>query len=204
MSTGIYLVEGDGQLLEMSETAYPSEGDLQELIAKYPGVLPGAQIDPSAPRRWLLVDREVGLPSEDDGGRRWSVDHLFLDQEAIPTLVEVKRSDDTRIRREVVGQLLEYAANATAYWPSGAIRETFEANCTHHGLEPETELLGFLQGEADPDGFWRQADENLRAGKVRLLFVADSISAELQRIIDFLAEHMDPPEVPRRAIGPNT
>ena len=28
-----------------------------------------------------------------------------------PTLVEVKRSSDTRIRREVVGQMLDYAAN---------------------------------------------------------------------------------------------
>lgn len=37
------------------------------------------------------------------------MDHLFVDQDAIPTLVEVKRSSDTRIRREVVGQLLEYS-----------------------------------------------------------------------------------------------
>src|SRR5262249_3604083 len=31
----------------------------------------------------------------------WSVDHLFLDQDAVRTLVEVKRGSDTRIRREV-------------------------------------------------------------------------------------------------------
>jgi hypothetical protein len=35
----------------------------------------------------------------------------------VPTLVEVKRSDDTRIRREVVGQMLDYAANGVVYWP---------------------------------------------------------------------------------------
>jgi hypothetical protein len=29
----------------------------------------------------------------------------------VPTLLEVKRSSDTRIRREVVGQMLDYAAN---------------------------------------------------------------------------------------------
>ena len=43
-----------------------------------------------------------GIPGNEDGAGRWSVDHLFLDQDAIPTLVEVKRSTDTRIRREVV------------------------------------------------------------------------------------------------------
>ena len=29
------------------------------------------------------------------------VDHVFLDKDGIPTLVEVKRSGDTRIRRQV-------------------------------------------------------------------------------------------------------
>jgi hypothetical protein len=32
---------------------------------------------------------EMSLPSEDQGGARWSVDHLFVDPDAIPTLVEV-------------------------------------------------------------------------------------------------------------------
>ena len=80
-------------------------------------MLSGYQINPGAPRRWLLVKREAGLPSEIEGINRWSVDHLFLDQEGIPTLVEVKRSSDSRIRREVVGQMLDYAANAVVYWP---------------------------------------------------------------------------------------
>jgi 5-methylthioribose kinase len=41
--------------------------------------------------------------------------------------VEVKRSSDTRIRREVVGQMLDYAANAVVYWPLEMIRAKFEA-----------------------------------------------------------------------------
>ena len=59
-----------------------------------------------------MLSREAPLASEQDGAGRWSVDHLPLDQDAIPTIVEVKRSSDTRIRREVVGQMLDYAANA--------------------------------------------------------------------------------------------
>jgi hypothetical protein len=46
----------------------------------------------------------------------------------VPTLVEVKRSSDTRIRREVVGQMLDYAANAVVYWPLERLRATFEAS----------------------------------------------------------------------------
>lgn len=77
-----------------------------------------------------------GIASEEGGGTRWSVDHLFLDQDGVPTLVEVKRSTDTRIRREVVGQLLEYAANATAYWASEELQLSFEATCETRGIAP--------------------------------------------------------------------
>src|SRR5690606_13228801 len=98
-------------------------------LAKFPDLLAGDQLPAGVPRRWVLVDREAGLPGEEDGSARWSVDHLFIDQDGIPTLVEVKRSSDTRIRREVVGQMLDYAANAVVYWPVESLRSTFERRC---------------------------------------------------------------------------
>lgn len=123
MSGGIYLLRGEDELLEMIEQRYDSEEILQALIAKFPSLLAGDQYGASAPRRWLLIAREAALPDEEDGGGRWSVDHLFLDQDAVPTIVEVKRSSDTRIRREVIGQMLDYAANAVVYWPVERLRE---------------------------------------------------------------------------------
>jgi hypothetical protein len=42
-----------------------------------------------------LIKREKSIPAEDNGSGRWSVDHLFVDQDGIPTLVEVKRQSDT-------------------------------------------------------------------------------------------------------------
>src|ERR1700676_3122460 len=115
MSGGIFLIQGNDELVEMKEQPYDTEAVLQELLAKYPNLLAGDQMDATAPRRWLLISREMGVPGEEDGSDRWSLDHLFLDQDAIPTLIEVKRSSDTRIRREVVGQMLDYAANAVVY-----------------------------------------------------------------------------------------
>jgi hypothetical protein len=115
-------------LVEMREQAYDSEDLLQTWLAKHPDLLAGDQLA-GAPRRWLLVRREVGVPDRDAGGDRWSLDHLFIDQEAVPTLVEVKRGDDTRIRREVVGQMLDYAANGVVYWPAERLRSDFEARC---------------------------------------------------------------------------
>lgn len=196
----IYLIQDDNKLVEMVEQEYDSEDLLQKLLSQYPNLLAGEQINSAAPRRWLLVQREAGLPSQDGGSDRWSVDHLFLDQEAIPTLVEVKRSTDTRIRREVVGQMLDYAANAVVYWPMERIRAQFEATCQMQGQQPEELLMQFLASEADepgadPEEFWQGVKTNLQAGKVRLLFVADKIPPELQRIVEFLNSQMDPAEV---------
>jgi len=196
MAGGVFLIQDDGELVEMTEQPYGSEERLQELLARYPNLLAGGQIDPAAPRRWLLVSREVGVPGEEYGGGRWAIDHLFLDQDAIPTLVEVKRSTNPQIRREVVGQMLEYAANGTAYWQVDALRASFEANCKGKGLESNDEIAKLLEpAEADSEAFWQRVRDNLRAGKVRMIFVADEIPPELQRIVEFLNRQMDPAEV---------
>lgn len=38
----------------------------------------------------VLVTREIAIPSEAYGGGWWSADHLFLDQDGIPTIVGIK------------------------------------------------------------------------------------------------------------------
>lgn len=195
MDGGIYLIQSDGQLLELTEQDYDSEELLQRLLAQYPHLLAGKQIDPSFPRRWMLVSREAGLPSEKGGAGNFAVDHLFIDQDSIPTLVEVKRSSDTRIRREVVGQMLDYAANAVAFWPVETIRGLFEAHCQVHKLDPDQVLAEFLESGTSPEEFWRKVGTNLQVGRIRMLFVADQIPAELQRIIEFLNEQMSQAEV---------
>jgi len=73
MSGGIYLIQDDDKLVEMNERGYDNEDLLQELLAKYPNLLAGDQIDDAAPRRWLLVSREMSLASEEDEAGRWSV-----------------------------------------------------------------------------------------------------------------------------------
>jgi len=196
---GIYL-ERDGELVNLAVEPFASEDEFQALIEHHEQLLAGDQINRSSPRRFLLVRREAGIPSEATGADRWSVDHLFIDQDAVPTVVEVKRSTDTRIRREVVGQMLDYAANASVHWPEGRLRSEFETTCQAAGRDP-VQRLSVLLGPSDEseedaaEAFWKQADANLRSGWMRLLFVADEIPVELQRIIEFLNERMTPTEV---------
>lgn len=181
--------------MAMNEAAYDSEKLLQELLASHPDLLAGEQIDSEQPRRWLLVTREMAVPGELDGSARWSLDHLFLDQDAVPTLIEVKRSSDTRIRREVVGQMLDYAANAVVYWPVEEVRAKFEARCKDNDEDADEVLSTFLGEEREADEFWLRVKTNLQAGKIRMIFVADFIPAELRRVVEFLNEQMDPAEV---------
>lgn len=192
-SASIFLRTDDG-LVELRESEYETEDVLQELLALYPNLLPGDQIDPIEPRRLLLVRREMEVPGEENGSGRWSLDHLFLDQEGVPTLVEVKRSSDTRIRREVVGQMLDYAANAVAYWPVEAVQAAFTTTCIAEGTDEEGVLRGFL-GNRDTEDFWTMVRTNLQAGRIRLVFVADVIPQELRRVVEFLNGQMNPAEV---------
>jgi len=195
MGGGIYLIQDDDRLVEMTEQPYNSEDQLQELLETYPNLIAGDQIDRATPRRWLLISRDVSLFSEEESAGRWSLDHLFLDQNAIPTLVEVKRTRNAENRQKIVGQILDYAANAVVYWPIESIIALFEANCREQNRDPEQIFEEFLGVEANEDRFWQKVKTNLQAGKFRLVFAADEISSEMRRIVEFLNEQMDPVEV---------
>ena len=195
MSTGFFSIGNDGSLIDVSEVAFPREDMLQELVAKYPRLLNGDEGLPGEPSQWLFVAREMGIPSEENQSDRWSVDHLFLDKSGVPTLVEVKRSEDTRIRREVVGQMLDYAANASLFWPMETIRESFNETCDFNALDPNSVLEDFLGSDVDPETFWGLVETNLQASRLRLVFLADQLPIELRRIIEFLNRQMDRTEV---------
>jgi hypothetical protein len=197
----IYLISDSGDLQRVEHQFYSSEDILQQLVAKHPEILAGEQIDPTAPPRWLLIRREATIPDSANGEGRWWLDHLLLDQFGVPTLVEVKRSADTRIRREVVGQMLDYVANAQAYWAAGRMRqmladETGSVESADSRVAEHLKLDDGLEGVAEAiDRFWNKVEANLREGNVRLLFVADALPRELRRLIEFLNEQFTKIEV---------
>jgi len=196
----IYLLRHDDSLERLPLTPYANENLLQELIAKHSELLAGAQIDTADPLRWMLVAREAGVPDDQHAPDRWSADHVLLDQRGVPTFVEVKRSSNPEIRREIIGQMLEYAANATTYWPADRLRMLAAlAQGGEEGLlRAMNVLLSGGERDASPEDieqFWRTVDDNLRDGQIRLLFIADALPRELRRVIEFLNEHMPRIEV---------
>jgi hypothetical protein len=194
MAEDVIFVRRGEELVSLAVAPYEAESVLQGLLEHYPQLLAGYEMSRSDPRRFLLVCREAPV-ADQYGAGRWSLDHLFVDQDAIPTLVEVKRSSDSRIRREVVGQMLDYAANGTRYWGEGALAELFERTCADAGRDPAAVLEAVAGQDVDAQDFWGRAERNLRGGVVRLVFVADVIPDELATVIEFLNTRMHDTEV---------
>lgn len=199
MNSGrIFLVgQDESQWIPMVETPYTQEEILQRALAHYPDLLPGDQINPEEPRRWLLVKRELGIPGDANSASIWSLDHLFLDQDGIPTFVECKRAADTRSRREVVAQMLDYAANGTEYWSMDRLRQAATETARSQNLAIDEQIQQLI-GESDEEhveAYWQLVENNLRQGRIRLIFVADALPRELRRLIEFLNSKMTDVEV---------
>ena len=192
MGERIYARSQDGPLEPLEEQAFATEDDLQALIADHPELLDGKQIQPDNPRRWILVTREKGIAESPGASHRWAVDHLVVDQDAVPTLVEVKRASNPEIRRTIVGQMLEYAAHAAVTWTKDELRRAFEQSSRDQDRDPD-QVLGELLGpdeDVDTDRFWDEVARNLAANRLRLLFVADGIPEPLERVVAFLNAQM--------------
>ena len=191
MAERIYVRNAEGRLEPLEEEPFSTEDALQRLLAEHPELLDGEQMRPGDPRRWILVKPEQGIPDTPGTAARWSLDLLVIDQDATPTLVEVKRGANTDVRRRVVGQMLDYAAHAPQVWTADKLRRKFEDR-------PDAEeRLSHLLGDEEPDAdeFWKDVARNLDAKRLRLLFVADSIPDELRRVVEFLNEQMRDVEV---------
>lgn len=174
----------DGKLTAMRQSSPESEDSMQRLIALYPEIIAGDD------GPLLLIQREHPIADSLTGVGRWSLDHLFVSRAGVPVLAELKRATDTRLRREVVGQLLDYAANAAAYWQPGTLAAAFAKTARAAGINPDQALSEFLGDKTPFDDFWQRVDDSIMAGHMKLVFVADTVPPELARVVEFLNEQM--------------
>jgi len=166
------------------------EDAIQTLLQKYPQVIPGKQIDPVSedPPRFALLRREMPV-----GG--WSLDHLYVDQRGVLTLVETKLIQNPESRREVIGQIIEYAANANELWASGGARQYAAEFWNRQNKELDQVLQEQLGEEVDIEELWDSVEANLRRGRIRLIIAADDLYPEMRRMIEYLNREMQNVEV---------
>lgn len=125
MGNRLFFVAPDQSVQEMNEVKIKDmlESKLQEIVEKNPDLLSRAWDD--QPRKLFLISREQDVSVDEDSGNSFSLDHLLVDSKGIPILVEVKRSIDTRSRREVAAQMLDYACRASS-WDKDILIESFK------------------------------------------------------------------------------
>ncbi len=164
----LYFLQGE-HVLPANESLYQNESELQRLIAENPQLL---LRDPDDETQQLyLIRQEFPLQDTQNNSSASALDHLFIDQNGVPVLVEVKRSTDTRIKREVMGQMLDYASRIRT-WSAAELR----------ALAPVSQNI--------PERLWCDVENNLKQERMKLVFAADAIPDSLAVLIDFMDRSM--------------
>jgi hypothetical protein len=100
-----------------------------------------------------------------------------------------------RGRREVVGQMLDYAANGPFYWTKDRLREFADETAARFGVVLSDAIDRLRPDEQLPvEEFFERVENNLREGQIRLVFFLEEAPQELKSVVDFLNKQM-------RAVG---
>ncbi len=192
----VYLMDGESKTTNMTRIHCSSEDkELQHLLEQNLELLLGDQINPERPCQWVLIKREMPVTDPSTGLQRWAIDFFLADQDGIPTLVECKRCDDSRARREIVGQMFEYAANGHHYWTAKQMMAYAEvANGNEAALKAR---LGEIRPEAEEtvSDFFKLVEQNLRSAKLRLIFFLEESPLELRSMVEFLSRQLQDTEI---------
>ncbi len=173
----LYLLEDD-YALEMTNTPFENEDYLQRIIEKTPDLV-ARPTEGQTPPRHFLVKREKSAKAPDS--TELSLDHLIVDADGIPVLVEAKRGSNTQIRRLVIAQILDYACRASS-WTAEELERDFKATNPNSDFEL-------------PKDFWDKVKKHLDDGEFRLVIAADDIPVSLRMLIEFLDKAMPKIEV---------
>lgn len=152
------------------------ESMLQELIVSYPELLPVDEID-EAFGPLITLGREV----ETGAG---ALDALFVSPTGELTAVEAKLWRNPEARREVVGQIIDYATALSAW-----SYERLDQTC--RDLNDGQSLWELASGHPDSATTWEQyfvdaVSRNLRTGRFLLLIVGDGIREEVERMVTYV------------------
>lgn len=193
--TKVYVLGEGASAKPLKRLRCKDEGtELQDLLENNPQLLPSEQIYPDNPPQWLLIKREMPVLDPSTGAARWSIDFLYVDHMAIPTLVECKRCDDTRSRREVIAQMLEYAANGHHYWSAEELQA--HAQESSGGLDQLNSWITQVGAVGGTSGaFFEAAVANLRKATMRLIFFLEESPNELRSLVEFLNNQLKETEV---------
>ncbi|WP_138416204.1 hypothetical protein [Sinomonas gamaensis] len=162
MGQRILVRSSDGSWQEPSAEAYLLEQELQDLLLEHPQLVPGVG-DGSAACRELQLDPGPA-------------DLVVLGSDAAIAIVECKLARNPQVRREIVGQLFDYAS---ALWRMqvGRFDELWARRVGRSAI---------ADFESQTPGYRQALQQTLDAGSFRLVIAVDAINPALQRMMEYL------------------
>ena len=156
-----------------------SEADIQNLVHAHPACLPIAEIDPMflGP---VPICTELNTPAG-------PIDNFMVTPSGLPILIECKLWRNPEGRREVVGQILDYAKELSR-WSSSDLQREVNRRLGRNG-NSLLELVRAANPTVDEIQFNDALTANLRRGRFLLLIVGDGIREGVEAISEYLQVH---------------
>jgi hypothetical protein len=151
-----------------------TEADIQALVHAHPACLPIAEIDPmfSGP---VPICTELNTPAG-------PIDNFMITPSGLPVLVECKLWRNPEGRREVVGQILDYAKELSR-WSSSDLQREVRRRLKREG-NPLLEIVRAVDSAVDEIQLNDTLTANLRRGRFLLLIVGDGIREGVEAIAE--------------------
>lgn len=155
------------------------EAFLQALVASSPGVLPVSDIDADFEGAVHLC-REFRTPAG-------PIDNLLVTPTGRPIVVECKLWSNPESRREVVGQILDYAKELIRFSCADVQRGVNSRN----GSKGDSvfEAVRAVHPDVNQISFNDSLTRNLRKGRFLLLIVGDGIREGVESIAEYVDKH---------------
>jgi hypothetical protein len=156
-----------------------NEAWLRDFLLRHPEVLPAAEID-LAFADPIPLCREMATPAG-------PIDAVFVNRHGALTVVECKLWRNPQARREVVGQILDYAKEL-ARWRYEDLQREVSRSLRQSG-NALFRLVADRHPGTDEATFVDAVGRNLRSGRFLLLVAGDGIREGTEAIVQFMQEH---------------
>lgn len=156
------------------------EGWLQKIIADHPATLPIRDIEPI-----FYPALSLGREIRTDSG---PIDNMFISPTGHLTIVETKLWKNPEARREVVGQIMDYAKEVNK-WTFDRLDEVARKH-----TPSRTGVLQLLRDQSDDEDFDEKymvdnIIRNMRLGRILLLIVGDGIREGVEELTEYLQQY---------------
>ena len=156
------------------------EDTLQRLLFHHPEALPITAID-AAYAGAVPICRELSLPAG-------FADALYINDLGRITLAEFKLWRSPQARREVIGQILDYAKDL-ASWDYEDLQRQVSLRLDGRAGNAPYDLVKAQHPQVDKAEFVDNVTRHLKRGEFLLLIVGDGIRESAENIVKFVQQH---------------